>query len=191
VRVRWLIGGLLPLLLVAACTGFPFGNRPASPRAEAGSASDAGTPRATLELHDVHYDGLVLSGRLLISPVEGSLRLDKRLQASIDVNIGRVSNCTGAPTTSMVMDFFPPAVRQEDLLILDPGYWYGGPVRFKLFSERFTGLGPECIEAELSLLSFDGQPVASIPIRAVRAALATADGGTTGEPPLTLDAGSP
>lgn len=54
----------------------------------------------------------------------------------------------------------------EALLLLVPGYWYGSTVRFKLFSERFTGLGPECIEVELTVFSFEGKPLASTRVRA-------------------------
>jgi len=176
------------LLLMAACTGLPFFGRQSPPSPDTGTTKDADAGRTTedvqvpsrvvLEIQDIQYDGLTLSGRILISPEVGKLRLDKRLLPTIDVNIGRVSSCiSGQPVTFIRADAFAPLADPEDLLILDPGYWYGASVRLRLFSEHFTGLGPECIDADLSLLSFDGEPVALQRIRALRTLPRTMDGG--------------
>jgi hypothetical protein len=89
------------------------------------------------------------------------------------------------------MDFFPPQVSEEDILILEPGFWYGGEVRFLLFAEELTGMGPKCIEFELQLLSFDRKLVGFIFARATRALQQSTDGGTQGDLPPATDAGSP
>lgn len=165
--------GSATLLLMTACTGFPF-----FWRQDAGSTGEQVPPRAILSVQDVQYDGLSLSGRVLVSPEGGQLRLDKRLLPTLHVNVERISNCVeGQPVTSIRADALAPLTRPEHLLLLDPGYWYGTTVRFRLFSEHFTGLGPECIEADLSLLSFDGAPVARQRIRAQRPLPQAMDGG--------------
>ncbi|MBN1205803.1 MAG: hypothetical protein JXB05_12875 [Myxococcaceae bacterium] len=187
------------LLVVAACTGFPFFSRKAQSLEDKasvaeGSLADCGQrqPRARMELQDVHYDGEYLSGRLLVTAEGGSLRLDKRLFTNIDVNVDSVLNCSTAQNAAyMVMDAFPPRGREEDLLILDPGYWYGTTVRFSLFAEELSGLGPECIDVQLSLSSFEGRCIGVHHVRAVRAPRESMDGGRAGESPPAVDAGSP
>jgi hypothetical protein len=81
-RLSWFAFVCAPILGVMACKGFPLPWRaepvPAHVSHEgAGGAEDF--PRARLELQDIRYDGWTLSGRLLVSPEEGRLRLDKRL----------------------------------------------------------------------------------------------------------------
>jgi len=106
-----------------------------------------------------------------------------------DVHVNAVFECgSGVPVAFIMADALPPVASQKDLLTLTPGYWYGATVRFKLFSERFTGLGPACIEADLTVFSFEGQSLASMRVRAER--LAT-DGGVPGGPPPSVDAGTP
>jgi hypothetical protein len=177
-------------LLASACAGFPYFGRK---EADAGNVDAAegeaqGThsgPSAMLELHDIQYDGGVLSGRLLVGALVDGLRLDKRLISSIHVNVDSVRTCaTDQPVPYVLMDGFIPPAQDEDLLILNRGYWFGAKVRFWLFLER----GPECINAELSLLSFEGKRVASVRVRAERGETQVLDGGMPGEP-LPTDAG--
>jgi hypothetical protein len=185
--------GPTSLLLVTACTGFPFFGKqlPSSPDPEAiqdaGSTDTRIPPSTRMELQDIQYDGWTLSGRLLLSPESGSLRLDRRLIPSIDVEVTRVSECERGSVKSIHADVFAPLNRQENLLILEPGYWYGTTVRFSLFDEHFTGLGPACIEADIILVSFDGKPVARQRIRGVRPSPMEGgtplDGGMQEEPP--------
>jgi hypothetical protein len=182
------------VLVLAACTGFPlFWKKEAHSDAKhAGDTQvEQASPHVTLEVDEIRYDGEVLSGRLLIGVESGEVHLDKRLVSRAHVHVNSVVECnSGAPVAFIMADALPPPARQEDLLILDPGYWYGTTVRFKLFSERFTGLGPECIEAQFTVFSFEGKALASSRIRAVRIAVAP-DGGISGDPSSTPDAGSP
>jgi hypothetical protein len=149
--------------------------------------------RAALEMQDIRYDGQTLSGRILVGAVGGALRLDRRLISSASVNVDAVSDCmTGSPVTFLLVDGFPPAPRDEDLLILKPGYWYGARVLFPLFSERFMGkAGPECIEADVSLLSYGGEPVGNTHIRAVRPHPSPVDAGALEDVGASPDAGAP
>ena len=181
-------------LVLVACTGFPpFWKKEAQPDAErAGDVqSEQPPPHVTLEVDEIRYDGEVLSGRLLIGAESGVVHLDRRLVSRAHVHVNSVFECnSGAPVAFIMADALPPPAREEDLLILEPGHWYGTTVRFKLFSERFTGLGPECIEAQLTVLALEGKVLANSRIRAVRSAAAP-DGGTSGGPPSTPDEGSP
>lgn len=183
--------GAVSLFLLAACTGFPFFGTRSSPSSQEtlqdGGEEDAGAPPHTvMELQDLHYDGWTLSGRLLISPEAGPLRLDRRLIPSIDVDVKRVSECEHGSVSSIHADVFAPENRKENLLVLGPGYWYGRTVRFGLFDEHLTGPGPECVEADVVLLSFDGKPVALQHIRATRPPSQATDGGTE-----SMDGGTP
>ncbi|HYO53681.1 hypothetical protein [Archangium sp.] len=192
--------GSASLLLMAACTGFPFFGKQSPGR---GTIKDTGStdvrvpPRTVMEIQDIQYDGWTLSGRVLVSPETGPLRLDRRLISWFDVEIKRVSDCRYGSVKSIHADVFPPLARSENLLVLEPGYWYGHTVRFGLFDEHFTGLGPECVEADIILLSFDGGRIARQRIRAVRPPQQDMDGGTPldggpqEEPQPSPDAGSP
>jgi hypothetical protein len=141
-------------------------------------------------MQDIRYDGQTLSGRILVGAVKGDIRLDRRLISSASVNVDSVSDCmTGSPVTFLMVDGFPPAPRDEDLLILKPGYWYGTEVRFPIFSERFMGrAGPDCIEADVSLLSYRGEPVGRVHIRAVRSLQSPSSAGALES---STDAGTP
>ena len=148
--------------------------------------------RAKLEVHDIRYDGEYLQARLLISPGDGPLLLDKRISSAVDVDVGAVRDCsTGERLKHIVMDFFPPRVSEEDILILEPGYWYGGEVRFLIFAEELTGMGPECIEFELQLLSFDRKLVGFVFARATRTPQQSTDGGAQSDLLPATDAGLP
>jgi len=162
--------GVASLLLVAACGGIPFwsreGTRPATDDMQA-------PPRIKVEFQDVHYDGRVLSGLVLVSPEGRNLRLHRRFSPDVQ----QVADCARQPTVSIIMDHFGSKPHPDDLLILEPGYWYGHRVSFTLFDEYFTGIGPECIDARLLISSFDGKLVADVPIRAVRPPVPATDGG--------------
>jgi len=169
--MKWPGLGLGALLMLVACKSWPFG---AQDREEHESLD---VPRVHVEFQDVQYDGFVLSGRILLSPEETRLRLDKRLIPTVDVDIQAVADCLRQPHPYIVSDVLPLRASEDDLLILEPGYWYGSTVRFALFDEHFTGIGPECIDARLQILSFDGRQVANISVRAERPAEQVSDGG--------------
>ncbi len=143
-----------------------------------------------MDLQEIHYDGEYLSGRFLVGAEGERLRLDKRLFSNIDVNVNSVIDCqTRQNVPFIIMDAFPPRGREEDLLILEPGYWYGSTIRFPLFARELGGLGPECIEAELSLMSFEGRCVGLHRVRVVRTFQQTSDGGVTGGHSSPADGG--
>ena len=130
-----------------------------------------------MEVQDIQYDGFTISARILVSPEGGSLRLDRRLIPSVDVSMGIFADCERGSVPSIQMDrFFPPPNRAENLMVLEPGYWYGTTVHFRPFDDHITGIGPECVEATLRLHAFDGSVMVRERIRAVRPP--SPDGGT-------------
>lgn len=191
IRTRWLKSApVLCVLGVTACKGFPlFWGRdvPSSNELRACTSRERlDLPQDSLpgrlELADALYDGKTLSGSLLVTPETHSLRLDRRLLSYSHINVSAVSDCkTGELVPFVIWDAAPPQARDEDLLVLECGYWYGATLNYKLFIERAHGLGPECIDVQLVLLSFDGKPVASQRVRATRTHLTRADGGTPEE----------
>jgi hypothetical protein len=187
-QMNWLKLTPVGFLLVAACTGFPlFWEAKPSPN-DTGEISEGGkTPgRVQLELQDIHYDGETLSGRLLIGVEEGRLRLNRQLFSGIQAEVRFPVDCrTGLPVKYIIWDSFPPH-RKEDLLILERGYWYGKEIEFPIFDEHFTGLGPECLKAEIWLFSFDGRIAARRELRAERSSRQFVDAGT---PEAPRDAG--
>ena len=171
----------------------------ATPVAGTRAPGDAGTtadstqvpPRVRFEVQDIHYDGWTLSGRVLMSPVAGSLRVDKRLVNTTTVNIGPIWDCAREKRFFYrIAHGIAPLARPEDLLTLEPGDWYGGKVGFPVFLEGITEMGPECIEADIFLKS-ECERVATQRIRAVRTLAQPPDGGVPQEPRPTPDAGSP
>jgi hypothetical protein len=176
-------------LLITACAGFPFPWRAgsAAQHVEGPSESEKTPGRVRLEFQDVHYDGETLAGRLLIGVEEGRLRLNRQLHPDLHLEVRSPVDCkTGLPVRFIVWDGFPPR-RKEDLLILDRGYWFGRAVDFSLFDEHFTGLGPECLKAEIWLFSFDGVIAARQEIRAERSLRQLVEAGMPEAPP---DAGT-
>ncbi|HYO57964.1 hypothetical protein [Archangium sp.] len=167
------------LLLLGGCAGFPFFRTP-TPAAEAqGNVSNPEPPpQAVLELQNVRYDGQTLTARLLVGTAQGTLRLDKRLIENVSVGVDAVTQCaTGQPVEFLIADRFPEPAREEDLLVLKPGYWYGADVRFPLFDANLNGQqGPECIQVALSLQAYGGGTVASTNVRAMQATQPPSEG---------------
>lgn len=156
---------LVPIVLLGmtACRGFPFFWKTESTPADAQEDS----ARIRSELQDIHYDGWTLSGRLLVSPEEGRIRIDERLIESTALSIQSVKDCsTGQPVEFMVMDVAAKPPQPEDILVLKPGYWYGKDIRLPLVAEApGKSRGPACIEADL-LLNTLGKATALIHVRA-------------------------
>lgn len=172
----------LPLLLMmVACKSLPFFSG-----AEAASAQES-TPdggaafsRATLEAQDISYDGEALSARFLVSPVGGSLRIDTRFIDTIALSVDSVVDCaTGKDLSYIIMDVYAPRLREEDILILEPGFWYGKQVRLPLFGERATGEpSPACFEAEIIYHALDVKNAARVRVRAEQPRAHSPDAGT-------------
>jgi hypothetical protein len=175
------------LFLMAACTGVPFWRT--ERRLE---SAETGEARAELELQNVQYDGETLSGRLLIGAVSGRLLLDKRLIVNTVVNLDIVRECeTGLPPTFMRADAFPRPAREEDLLALEPGHWYGKQIHIPLFSAALGHPGPDCIEATLTFHTVGDKRAGHLTVRATRPPQASEDAGQPPEPLPSTDGGTP
>jgi hypothetical protein len=146
-----------------------------------------------MELQNVRYDGKELAGRLLVSPATESLCLDERFIEEFALVVNAVTECdTGRDPGFFVMDVLAPSLREEDILVLEPGYWYGKDVSLFLFSERVSGKpSPECIEVEFTFHALNFKNAARLRVRAVRNAQPLPDAGTPTGPSPTPDAGAP
>jgi hypothetical protein len=180
------------LVSLVACSGFPFfrGAEQSPSVAESAAGRQVSPAQAILELQNVQYDGEFLSGRLLVGVAEGRLTFDRRLVENATIEAQSVWECsTGQPATFVHADSFPKPAREEDLLTLTPGYWYGANVRFFLFDAEFTGTpAPDCIEVELALRAARGSVEGSVRVRAERSPRHALDAGTP-MPPDACGAG--
>ncbi len=153
------------------------------------SPTDGGataSARAQAQLHDVRFDGRTLSGRLLVTAVEGSILLDTRLIESVVLTTETVMECeTGRKLSFTEMDVLARPPQDEDLLVLKPGYWFGKDVRIPLFTEGLNGPDVTCIEAELTFHPREGRS-ASLRVRGMLTA--PGDAGV-GIPVLEPDTG--
>ncbi|MCY1047460.1 hypothetical protein OV208_39545 [Corallococcus sp. bb12-1] len=127
----------------------------------------AAPARPLIEFQSPHYDGKALAGRLLVGSEEGTLTLDRRLIENSSVEVVAVLDCaTAQPVEFLVADRFPPPAREEDLLRLEPGYWFGTQVDFPLFDEQLNGKpGPDCIEITLSFIPKPPTPALTTTLR--------------------------
>jgi hypothetical protein len=169
---RLILAAAAPLWMTA-CTGFPlFQNTKHRQNREDTVALVCGAEeptRAELVMQAPQYDGYTLSGRLLIGSLEGRLCLDKRLIANVSIDVQSVQDCTtGLPATFILADAFPPPPRENELLVLPPGYWYGRQLQFLLFSPFIGQRGPDCIEAVLSINAARSAPLGQLRVRAAR-----------------------
>lgn len=164
-----------PLCLMTGCAGFPFLHESKPRLTEQGTAQLVCGPeepvRAELAMQETQYDGHTVSGRLLIGAVAGRLCLDKRLITNVSVNVDSVRDCaTGLPATFIHADSFPRPPREEELVALSPGYWYGRQVNLRLFSPLMGQRGPDCVEVRLSVFPARGGSLGQLSVRAAHRA---------------------
>jgi hypothetical protein len=106
----------------------------------------------------------------MIGVEEGWIRLDTRLVENVSVTVESVWICdTHEEVPYIFADYLTRYPREEELLVLKEGHWYGADLHFLLLSERYTGeLGPPCIEVEFSLRSFESHLLTRKSFRAWR-----------------------
>jgi hypothetical protein len=158
------------LLSLSACAGFPFlarsvGNASTS---DAPAGARPSSSRALVEMQNIGFDGEALSGRILVGVEEGTLTLDQRLVVNASLQVRSVTDCaTGQSVDFLLDDSFPAPAREEDVITLSPGQWYGANVRFMLFDRAFTQKSPpDCIKADIWLRTADGQLAGQLAARA-------------------------
>jgi hypothetical protein len=182
-RLIWPALASISLLLMVSCAGLPFFSRGESSHSSL-QEGDAEPVQVLLELQDIAFDGQIFSGRLLISPVGGSLRVDKRMIESFALSVKDVSICgTGQPLEYMITDVLAPPLREEDILVLQPSYWYGKQVRLRLFdAQRGSQPAPECFEADLIYHALDVKFAGRVHVRAERPQMQGIDAGLPAHP---------
>jgi hypothetical protein len=154
--------------------------------AETGQA-EAISSSATIELQNIDYDGEDLRGRLLISAVDGTIQIDKRLIENVSLSVRGVSDCASGQELSFIKaGVVAPPRQEEDILALQPGYWYGKDVRVSLFDQHLLESQghPECIDVDLVFYALEGRS-APLRVRATRHPSARMDAGVP-----ALDAGA-
>lgn len=162
------------LLTLAGCASFPLFSRQAAPASGSHDGPTAATrgdfTQATMELQNISFDGERLSGRLLISPTRASLRIDKRILETADLEVESVSDCsTGASLSYVIMDVLAPPLRESDVLMLTHGSWYGKEIHLSLFAEHATHQPlPSCFEADLVYHALDIKDAARLHVRVER-----------------------
>lgn len=102
----------------------------------------SGHPNVVAE--NAKYDGTHVSFRLLVTAVDGPIALDRRVVENVHLTIVGVSSCDGRPLPHVVEDYFPRELGAEDVLMLEPGYWYGASLEYRLFKAS----GPGCVVAK-------------------------------------------
>jgi hypothetical protein len=160
--------GVLCALSLTACQGFPLWRSGPSRRAE----TPGPAAQVKLEFQHLEHDGKSLYGRFLVGVEGGSIRLDKQLIPNISLTVESVKSCeTLREVPYIFADFFAPPPKEEHLLLLEPGQWYGRDISFLLLDEKMTGQpAPPCVEVEFSLTSYDGHVLARKGFRASRRA---------------------
>jgi hypothetical protein len=153
--VFWKKSGPLDIEQTCAARGAPSSDVPA---------------RAQMELLNVRYDGKSLFGRLLVSPAERALCLDKRLIESFALSVDAASECgTGRKLGFVVVDVLAKPLREEDVLAVPPGHWYGKEIVIPLFPEQGgEHAAPGCVEVDISYNGLTGGQVAHLRVRAAQ-----------------------
>jgi hypothetical protein len=150
-------------LAMTACQGLFLGrNRASVPLDPATSVK--------VEFQGLEHDDIYLYGRFLVGVEAGRVRLDKRLVENVSVTVRSVRTCdTHEEIHFIIADIFPPPPKQEHLVVLERGQWYGRDLYFLLLDKEITGHpAPSCVEAEFTLTSFDTHLLARKSFRAWR-----------------------
>lgn len=157
-RTRALVAALL---LLGACANFPWAGGEQVPPLAPGAAKPDNS-RAVVELQNIDYDGGSLRGRLLISAEGGALHLDKRLMENVALSVRGVADCvSGQELYFIKAGVIAAPLREEDLLVLKPGYWYGKQVYLPLFDQSLLKSQgrPQCVDVELVFNPLQGAGV--------------------------------
>lgn len=173
----------LSLMGLSACQGGLFSSAKPGADAQVATCPTHEAAAARVEFQHASFDGQTLSGRLLLGTSSGSLCLDRRLIESHSLTVERVLDCAnGQPLPFLVVDVRTSPRREEDILLLGSGQWYGRDVSVPLFPQSATGQpGPECVDVELSIHALDAANIAKPRLRVIRAHTPVPEPGTEGE----------
>jgi hypothetical protein len=139
-----------------------------------------GTPIIVVE--NPSFDGSHLTGRLLITSNDaGYVVIDRRFAEFSHIPLVDVRDCDGGRTIDYVQVCgIRFRTKPEDLLSIEPGYWYGIDFSFYVIDpERLSKVPPpDCIQVFLSLDLEAAAPGTKTTRFMVQADLARPDGGT-------------
>lgn len=172
--------GYMAIACVAGCAGMRIHQQLSQAR---------GTPIVSVERPS--FDGEHLTGRLLISSEDGGyVVVDRRLPALNIIAVDTVLDCDGGATVDYIAaDAVTTSPSPEELLSIEPGYWYGRDFSLFMYDRRIAhSPPPECIDV-LVAVNLEGAAAShDRPQVMVRAYLSTADGGSS---PLDRDTRQP
>jgi hypothetical protein len=177
----------LALLLTGACASTP-GERGAQ------EAEKKPLGGGVVEFRLTYYDGRDLKARVLLGATVDPLVIHEEWLEGAEVGLRNVRACGKTELLEHIMADAWLVSGREPIVTIRPGYWYGANVSFNsLFSERQTGLGPDCFEAELMVWPRGVRTAATRPIRVERTdkPRAIPDGGTEPPRPPLSDGGAP
>lgn len=159
----------IALACLAGCAGLRIREQLARAR---------GAPIVTVDR--ASFDGENLTGRLLITSDDaGYVVIDRRLSAHAIIVVDDVFDCdAGSPAAHIQADSVITSPRPEDLLSIEPGYWFGADFLLLVYAEDIMKKPPpECLEALLAVNFEAAAPGRNRPQLKVRAHLTPRDGG--------------
>jgi len=146
-------------LMTAACASTTSASQPKVP-----------VRGGVLEFRLDSYDGDTVEGRLLVGATIDPLTIDSRRGVGQGLDYSKLHACGKTEPLNYVhfaCIVFP--ARPDEIITLQPGMWYGGPMRFPISLHWKDGvIGPDCLEATLRAWSKDERLIAELPIRVER-----------------------
>lgn len=112
------------------------------------------------------FDGETLKGRVLLGATKDTLVIDGRLMEYIYVELKNYRTCDKADRLPHYdYDFIHPPIKEDEIITIKPGFWYGANVTFNIFDKKESPNLPSCFEADLVVRVRDGRIAASRVIR--------------------------
>lgn len=148
-----------------------------------------GKPIITVE--QASFDGESVNGRLLISSDDsGYVVIDRRLAEFSVITVDSVRDCDGGRTVHYYqLDGISSRPKPDELLSIEPGYWFGRDFSLYMYNERIAKAAPpQCVQVHLGLHLEAASPGAKDVQFMVQATLMRPDASTDAESP---DAGGP
>jgi hypothetical protein len=119
-------------------------------------------PKPVIRLLDGHYDGMRLTGILLVGATEGTVLVPAWPLESSEFTVDGVRDCkTRRGVRYWVSDWVGSVGQRPAPVPVRAGYWYGKEVSYALFHKA----GPDCIEIMFSLHLATGEPATKLRVK--------------------------
>ena len=115
------------------------------------------------------YNGETLKGRILVGATVDPLVIDGRLMSWVNVELKDIRACDKKdPLKYYLTDSHVLRATPDEIVTIQPGYWYGAKLHFFLFDKELLEVLPDCFEANLRVRAMDRRIAAALPIRVNR-----------------------